>query len=320
MTLNLREKIYGCLYGGAIGDALGLGTEFMMPNEIRRRYPDGLHDYSQIVRDAHRSQWDRGDYTNDTEIILRMIAKICDSGCIRTDDFAEALHEWYLTNPVDIVPQVRWVVGQPDYLDDPIAVAERVWLQMGRINASNEALQRAILCGLWETDELEQRVDEICRITHTDTRCICAATVIARIANTLLHEDRTLSKEEMIQIADRIDRRVSPYIEMTDSPDISDLSLHDPETLWYVRKCMACAIWALRHTSSPDEALEAIVMAGGDSDTNASVAMNIIGLRDGFSKLPSHLVDGILQKEQIDEAVKRFFPVLEAHINKDPGI
>ena len=54
MSLDLKEKFYGCLFGGAIGDALGLGTEFMMPNEISRRYPDGLHDYSQIIRDTAR--------------------------------------------------------------------------------------------------------------------------------------------------------------------------------------------------------------------------------------------------------------------------
>ena len=93
MSLDLKEKFYGCLFGGAIGDALGLGTEFMMPNEISRRYPDGLHDYSQIIRDAHRSQWDCGDYTNDTEIVVRMIGKICDSGRIDVRDFATALHD-----------------------------------------------------------------------------------------------------------------------------------------------------------------------------------------------------------------------------------
>lgn len=314
MSLDLKEKFYGCLFGGAIGDALGLGTEFMMPNEISRRYPDGLHDYSQIIRDAHRSQWDCGDYTNNTEIVVRMIGKICDSGRIDVRDFATALHEWYLTNPVDIVPQVRWVVGQADYLEDPIAVANRVWLQMGRHNASNEALQRAILCGLWEREDLGQRVEEICRITHPDTRCIAASTVIAHIANALLLEDRVLPRDEMLQIADNIDRRVRPYIEMTDTTDISDLELADPDTLWYVRKSMASAIWALRHTESPAEAIEAVIMAGGDADTNGALALNLVGMRDGYQALPRHLVDGLLQKSVLDETAARFYPILERHI------
>ncbi len=161
--------------------------------------PTGCTTTPEIVRDALRSQWDCGDYTNDTEIVVRVIGKICDSGRIDVRDFATALHEWYLTNPVDIVPQVRWVVGQADYLEDPIAVANRVWLRMGRHNASNEALQRAILCGLWEREDLGQRVEEICRITHPDTGCIAASTVIAHIANALLLEDRVLPRDEMLR-------------------------------------------------------------------------------------------------------------------------
>ena len=314
MNLNLKEKFYGSLYGGAIGDALGLGTEFMSPAEVARRYPDGLHDYTQIVRDAHRSQWDQGQWTNDTEILISLLETVIDRGEIDAQSFAEAIHSWFLTNPVDIVPQVRWAVSQPDYLDDPAGVAERVWLKMGRKNASNEALQRAVLCGAWE-DSPEEKVEQICRITHPDTRCICAAVVIAHLAHDLIRHERILSREELIQIAHRIDKRVIPYIAMTDCSDISELQLADPATLWYVRKCMACAIWALYHTASPSEALEVVVMAGGDADTNAAVTMNLIGLRDGFNALPCHLVDGLIEKEKLDSIAERFYPVLEAHLS-----
>ena len=51
MSLNLKEKVYGFIFGGAIGDALGLGTEFMSVAEVRRRYPAGLQSYHQIVQD-----------------------------------------------------------------------------------------------------------------------------------------------------------------------------------------------------------------------------------------------------------------------------
>lgn len=313
MRLSLKEKFYGSLYGGAIGDALGLGTEFMSPAEISRRYPEGLRDYRQIVRDAHRSQWDQGQWTNDTEIIISLLETVIDRGDIDAQAFAKAIHEWFLTNPVDIVPQVRWVVSQPDYLDDPAGVAERVWLKMGRHNASNEALQRAVLCGAWKNSP-EETVGKVCRITHPDTRCICAASIVAHMAHALVYDDRVIPIEELIQIAHRIDKRVVPYIEMTDTSSIEDLKLADPATLWYVRKCMACAIWALHHTSSPAEALHAVVMAGGDADTNASVAMSLIGLRDGFEALPSDLVDGLTEKERLDSIAARFYPILEQHI------
>ena len=35
---KLMQKIQSCLYGGAIGDAMGAPAEWRMPHEIRERY------------------------------------------------------------------------------------------------------------------------------------------------------------------------------------------------------------------------------------------------------------------------------------------
>ena len=40
------SRLYGCLYGGAVGDALGAPVEFMSLAEIRARFgPSGLTEY-----------------------------------------------------------------------------------------------------------------------------------------------------------------------------------------------------------------------------------------------------------------------------------
>lgn len=316
MNLTLKEKFLGSFYGGAVGDALGLGSEFMTAVEARRRYPNGLHYYSEIIRDAHRSQWDRGDWTNDTEVLIMMMESIIASGGIDVMHFARALRKWFETNPVDVVPQVRWVVSEPGYVDDPIGVAERIWKKMGRHNASNEALQRAILCGVWERENLDECISKVCRITHPDTRCVGAATVLAHVSHDIIYHDRIPSSAEMMAIAEQIDPRVCPYIEVAQSDDIAELELDDPEKLWYVRKCMACALWALQHTSSPAEALDAVIMAGGDADTNAAVALNLVGLRDGIDAIPPMLVDGLLQRDRLKDVAERFYTVFERHVEQ----
>ena len=39
--MEVKDKIYGTLFGQAIGDALGLGTEFMTKVEAQEKYPNG---------------------------------------------------------------------------------------------------------------------------------------------------------------------------------------------------------------------------------------------------------------------------------------
>lgn len=51
---SLVYRMKGCLYGQAIGDALGLGSEFMSKDEVNKNYPNGLKNYDQIIQDSHR--------------------------------------------------------------------------------------------------------------------------------------------------------------------------------------------------------------------------------------------------------------------------
>lgn len=65
-----EDRMLGCLYGQAIGDALGLGSEFLSKDEVIQNYPDGLKSYSQIIQDAHRRRWPIGAWTDDTDMML----------------------------------------------------------------------------------------------------------------------------------------------------------------------------------------------------------------------------------------------------------
>jgi ADP-ribosylglycohydrolase len=62
--LTQRDRIRGSLLGGAVGDALGAGIEFMKLNEIRRRY--GAQGVTGYVEAYGR----RGAITDDTQMTL----------------------------------------------------------------------------------------------------------------------------------------------------------------------------------------------------------------------------------------------------------
>lgn len=47
----IKDKMLGCLYGQAVGDALGLGSEALSKEDVHKNYPKGLSFYHQIIRD-----------------------------------------------------------------------------------------------------------------------------------------------------------------------------------------------------------------------------------------------------------------------------
>ena len=127
MDLSIKEKIYGAIFGYAVGDALGLGAEFMSAMEVKRRYPGGLKNYSQIVRDAHRSQWKRGNWTNDTEMVLIVLESFLRCGNFDYLDIAKHLKEWYDSNPVDLTIYLRLVLNQVDFTSRPFESTRAAW-------------------------------------------------------------------------------------------------------------------------------------------------------------------------------------------------
>lgn len=80
---RIIDRMAGCLWGQAIGDALGLGTEFMDRDEVKRNYPyeNGLSSYDQIIQDSHRKRWRKGDWTDDTDMMLCIARAIIKDRC-----------------------------------------------------------------------------------------------------------------------------------------------------------------------------------------------------------------------------------------------
>ena len=57
---RIIDRIKGTIYGQAIGDALGLGTEGMTDEDMAWKYPNGIKHYSDIFQDRHRKRWKIG--------------------------------------------------------------------------------------------------------------------------------------------------------------------------------------------------------------------------------------------------------------------
>jgi ADP-ribosylglycohydrolase len=74
MTTLLAAKIRGCLYGGAIGDALGAPAEGRLPAEIRQRYGEILDFVEPWDGPSDLGKGD-GRYTDDSHMV-QVLARI----------------------------------------------------------------------------------------------------------------------------------------------------------------------------------------------------------------------------------------------------
>ena len=124
MANQLLKKVQGCLYGGAIGDAMGGPAEWHMPDEIRARYGyitdlvEGWDGPSDIGKGD-------GRYTDDSHMIQLL------SRCyIEHGDHLDA-HEFMRRIVPMMAHELRWVPerGQEMLLVDRLFYPEK-WLYM----------------------------------------------------------------------------------------------------------------------------------------------------------------------------------------------
>lgn len=307
---SIKEKFAGMLFGYAIGDALGLGTEFMSKKEVKQRYPEGLHDYSQIIRDAHRSQWARGEWSNDTETILILLKSIIATKGISFVDYAHRLKEWYLTGPTDVTTNLRLTLSQPEFGSKPFETTRRVWASKHRMDTTSECLGRALVISIWN-ENTDDNVLQVCRMTHPDTRCETSCLILAKMANSLFWENKDASYSELVDMAlEHNKKEIVRYLEMAHHGSLSELQLDDDDSYWFVRKALSAALWGVWHTESVEEGIDTIIAQGGDADTNACLAGALLGIKHGYSSIPDHLVDGLRDKDKLEEIVNAVTPLL----------
>lgn len=246
---NNFKTISGCLWGQAIGDALGLCTEFMSSDEIKRNYPESLSVYKQIIQDCHRKRWSRGDWTDDTDMMLCIANAIIKDKGINPDTVAHNFRLWFNGKPMGIGLHTYNVLSLKDYEYDPIRASELIWELSNRESASNGGVMRTSVVGLWEMDVVKN-AENICRLTHADPRCIGSCVIISKVINQLVWYDCVFPFEKNIEIGNRYDKRIQEYLMMAKNGILHKICLDDQYTMGYTLKALACAIWCLYHAEN----------------------------------------------------------------------
>ena len=299
---EIKDRIAGCLWGQAIGDALGLGTEFMSRDEVLHNYPEGLSKYSQFGEEF-------GIWTDDTDMMLCIARAIIGDRDINPKIVAKLFKQWYKSSPVGIGGTTARILSLFEYEESPYQIAQMMWERSGRNNAANGGIMRTSVVGLWN-ENVAGNAEKICRLTHADPRCIGSCVIISALINSLVWQDAELSYEKLLQIGDRYDSRIKPYLERARNGLLEDFELDDEQTMGYTLKTMGCAIWCLFHVNSFKEGLLKVVNAGGDADTNAAVTCAVLGAKYGKNDIPEYYIQNLKRKDEYGEMIRQLTDIL----------
>ncbi|KAF9565796.1 hypothetical protein EC968_004020 [Mortierella alpina] len=200
---QIKDRILGCLYGNAVGDAYGLATEFMTKKAARERYGNGPIAFGTdqgypVWLDTHRFKWDRNDFTDDTDQMLLILQSLQQTGDGRLHavNFAQRLKEWSIlgfpemeTPPRGIGYTVGSTLTHPEFTSNPHKASFDIWNSKGRNLAANGAVMRTSVVGVesfWDEPRVVENAIAAAKVTHADPRAIFSALLSAVLISRLL--------------------------------------------------------------------------------------------------------------------------------------
>ncbi|KAH7127573.1 ADP-ribosylglycohydrolase-domain-containing protein [Dactylonectria macrodidyma] len=283
--LALRDRIVGCLFGSALGDAIGLYTEFLNAELSEKAYPTRSFTLfpedkaTPFRRDRHRNFHRPGEWTDDTDHAMLILLSFLhsDGKAMDPQDFASRLSIWVRmglraldTLPLGLGRTVGAIVRTKTYLDDPEARARDHWTKGNYNAAPNGSLMRTHPIGLMCVNKSVEETFEVAArysvVTHVDPRCVISCVIGSALVRGLVRGEIVKYEhiDEMIDTAvawyaARQDkeledpaRKDEPRLDMEEfkrhanAASLDDLKLDDPYKIGYVYKTFGSGIFLLR--------------------------------------------------------------------------
>ncbi|VBB81622.1 Putative protein of unknown function [Podospora comata] len=216
LNFTLQDRITGSLIGSALGDTIGLYTEFLSSAQAATSYPSRtftLHPGpTPFHLDRHRAPFTPGHWTDDTDhsllLLLSFLHQSTPSSHIfpTQSDFASRLRIWASqgfkplgTMPLGLGRLLGTVLASKGFAEEPEGIARGYWMGTNRFAAPNGSLMRTHVLGLvtvWEEEtKCFELGAEISRATHVDPRCVVACVVGSGLVRELVRGEVTRGED-----------------------------------------------------------------------------------------------------------------------------
>jgi ADP-ribosylglycohydrolase len=321
---ELRDRIRGAFLGAAIGDALGMPTEFLSRNEVHGRfgYVTGFESYRDKII---QRPWDVGEWTDDFEQALRVAFVLVEHKGLDERALAQELAEWAKEDGRGCGALTAELLRHEKFLEEPSEVAAEVWQRTkeGR-NAPNGALMRTFptaLWDFWDGGTVSKNTKIACAVTHADPRCQRSCHTMAYLLGYLMGWPEAIDtprkltaelREFIKKMGWQEDEELKDIITRKITRPIAGLKLN--ESIGYTYKALSAGMWALCNGTSFEDGLLPIINEGGDADTNGTVAGVLLGVKFGETAIPKHLRFGLVKYEELSSFADAFIVAIADRI------
>ncbi len=276
MTLSRKDRITGCLMGGALGDAVG-------------SFYEGRETVDDFVIPA-TFHW-----TDDTQLTIATCQSIIESSMISSESIANHLLRWYRERRIrGIGSSTLKALIELD--------AGGHWAMSGatgeRAAGNGAAMRIAPLAFFLDPEKEPERrtIRDVCRITHRHEEAYVGALAILRTVRYVTDGCR-LDQGLFTRLVDTLpDSNVRDRLSIVRD---ARLTLREYASRFsasgYVVDSVPIAILAAVGATDILDTIEALLKCGGDTDTTASMFGQIFGAAYGPGAIPSEIV------QQIDE-------------------
>ena len=311
MTLmNERaDRIAGCLFGAAIGDALGSAFEFVRSEQIERHLGEPIvREYLPAMSGSLLDPRRPGNPTDDTAMALSVANAIAGDEGLTAALFAQGFLE-DLDRDHGRFGDMFWHGGPGTATTAALrrlkAGAKPATCGEPAAGGNGGAMRAHPLGFLTDRDEVLKISAVQARVTHGHPAAVAAAMAVAVLVYDAL-DGVTPSEEFPAGIEDAQFARAwrERHSDLQPAGLRLPSRLRDVDMAGWNTVAAAHAI-AICFPDDPVTAIGVAAASGLDTDTVASITGAIVGARHGISAFPKKCLEGLVARPLIDDALQK---------------
>lgn len=327
--IDVNNKILGCLFGGAAGDALGYTVEFMSYDKIIKKYgTSGITEYSLDPLTA------KALISDDTQMTLFTAEGLLEQDGEEIQNIYNAYKNWLITQTVSFYD--RPLSGKDDLMNRPELFSARApgntclsALTFGTMGTVTNPINSSKGCGgimrvspiaflnSKSEFELDKLAAKAAAITHGHPLGYLPAALLVHIIHKTIFDKKECTLHNIVNDSVKEFSKsfafapclsellaiVYKAIEFSDNKRSDIENIKELGEGWVAEETLAIAVYsALRHSDDFSAAIVAAVNHDGDSDSTGAVTGNILGAYLGEVGIDPKWIERV----ELNDLIKRY--------------